>query len=136
MLLRDLRTPEQIVRALTDARDHYAALAGEAASRTVPKSLEGSRAGLAEPAILSRVNLLMIRRRSILDGKRGAFWYTLQAFSREWDRIDVSVPIRRAPARCRRTSAMCTSIRRPRGLVSIPMDPHRGLSSTGSSTMR
>lgn len=39
------------------------------------------------------MNLLMISGdRSILDGKRGAFWYTLQAFSKEWDRIDVICP--------------------------------------------
>ncbi len=29
---------------------------------------------------------------SILDGKRGALWYALQAFSKEWDRIDVICP--------------------------------------------
>ena len=39
------------------------------------------------------MNLLMISGdRSLLAGKRGAFWYTLEAFSKEWDRIDVICP--------------------------------------------
>lgn len=39
------------------------------------------------------MNLLMISGdRSMLDGKKGAFWYTLEAFSKEWDRIDVICP--------------------------------------------
>lgn len=39
------------------------------------------------------MNLLMISGdRSLLEGKRGAFYYTLEAFSREWDRIDIITP--------------------------------------------
>lgn len=39
------------------------------------------------------MKLLMISGdRSILQGKRGAFWYTLEEFSRHWDRIDVICP--------------------------------------------
>lgn len=39
------------------------------------------------------MNLLMISGdRSMLAGKQGAFWYTLEALSREWDRIDVICP--------------------------------------------
>ena len=30
--------------------------------------------------------------RSILEGKRGAFWYTLEEFSKHWDRIDIICP--------------------------------------------
>lgn len=30
--------------------------------------------------------------RSILQGKKGAFWYTLEEFSKHWDRIDIIVP--------------------------------------------
>lgn len=39
------------------------------------------------------MNLLMISGdRSMLSGKQGAFWYTLEALSKEWDRIDVICP--------------------------------------------
>lgn len=39
------------------------------------------------------MRLLMISGdRSMLAGKQGAFWYTLQAFSKEWERIDVICP--------------------------------------------
>ena len=39
------------------------------------------------------MNLLMISGdRSILQGKKGAFWYTLEVLSKHWDRIDVVVP--------------------------------------------
>lgn len=39
------------------------------------------------------MNLLMISGdRSMLAGKQGAFWYTLEALSREWERIDVICP--------------------------------------------
>ena len=39
------------------------------------------------------VNLLMISGdRSILEGKKGAFWYLLEEFSQYWDRIDVICP--------------------------------------------
>lgn len=39
------------------------------------------------------MNLLMISGdRSLLEGRQGAFYYTLQAFSREWDRIDIITP--------------------------------------------
>lgn len=39
------------------------------------------------------MKLLMISGdRSILQGKRGAFWYTLEELSRHWDRIDVICP--------------------------------------------
>lgn len=39
------------------------------------------------------MNLLMISGdRSMLAGKQGAFWYTLEALSKEWDRIDVICP--------------------------------------------
>jgi glycosyltransferase involved in cell wall biosynthesis len=39
------------------------------------------------------MNLLMISGdRSMLAGKQGAFWYTLQALSKEWERIDVICP--------------------------------------------
>lgn len=39
------------------------------------------------------MNLLMISGdRSILKGTRGAFWYTLEEFSRQWERIDVITP--------------------------------------------
>lgn len=39
------------------------------------------------------MNLLMVGGdRSMLLGKKDAFWYTLQAFSKEWDRIDVICP--------------------------------------------
>ncbi len=38
-------------------------------------------------------NLLMISGdRSLLAGKRGAFWYTLEEFSKHWDRIDIICP--------------------------------------------
>lgn len=39
------------------------------------------------------MKLLMISGdRSLLQGKQGAFWYTLEAFSKEWERIDILVP--------------------------------------------
>jgi len=39
------------------------------------------------------MKLLMISGdRSMLQGKKGAFWYTLEAFAKEWDRVDVIVP--------------------------------------------
>lgn len=39
------------------------------------------------------MKLLMISGdRSILAGKRGAFWYTLEEFSKHWERIDVICP--------------------------------------------
>ncbi|MDB4978602.1 MAG: glycosyl transferase, group 1 [Candidatus Peribacteria bacterium] len=39
------------------------------------------------------MNLLMLSGdRSILQGKKGAFWYTLEELSRHWDRIDVICP--------------------------------------------
>ncbi|MFH0851336.1 MAG: glycosyltransferase [Candidatus Peregrinibacteria bacterium] len=39
------------------------------------------------------MNLLMISGdRSILRGKRGAFWYTLQELRKHWDRIDIICP--------------------------------------------
>lgn len=39
------------------------------------------------------MNLLMISGdRSVLSGKQGAFWYTLEAFSKHWGRIDVICP--------------------------------------------
>ncbi len=39
------------------------------------------------------MNLLMISGdRSILQGKKSAFWYTLEEFSKHWDRIDVICP--------------------------------------------
>ena len=39
------------------------------------------------------MNLLMIGGdRSMLQGKKGAFWYTLEAFHTHWDRIDVICP--------------------------------------------
>jgi glycosyltransferase involved in cell wall biosynthesis len=39
------------------------------------------------------MNLLMISGdRSMLAGKQGAFWYTLEALSKHWDRIDVICP--------------------------------------------
>jgi len=39
------------------------------------------------------MNLLMISGdRSMLTGKQGAFWYTLEEFSKHWDRIDVICP--------------------------------------------
>ncbi len=39
------------------------------------------------------MNLLMISGdRSLLEGKKGAFYYTLEAFSKEWDRIDIITP--------------------------------------------
>ncbi len=39
------------------------------------------------------MNLLMISGdRSMLNGKRGAFWYTLEAFSKHWGRIDIICP--------------------------------------------
>ena len=39
------------------------------------------------------MKLLMISGdRSILQGKRGAFWYTLEEFSKKWERIDVICP--------------------------------------------
>jgi len=39
------------------------------------------------------MNLLMISGdRSVPQGKRGAFWYTLEEFARHWDRIDVLCP--------------------------------------------
>ena len=46
------------------------------------------------------MNLLMISGdRSMLQGRQGAFWYTLQAFSKYWGRIDVICPRSSAPAR-------------------------------------
>lgn len=40
-----------------------------------------------------RMNLLMISGdRSILQGKKGAFWYTLEEFRKHWERIDVICP--------------------------------------------
>jgi len=42
---------------------------------------------------LSKMKLLMISGdRSILRGKKGAFWYTLEEFHKEWDRIDIICP--------------------------------------------
>jgi len=39
------------------------------------------------------MKLLMISGdRSLLEGRRGAFYYTLEAFSKEWDRIDIITP--------------------------------------------
>lgn len=39
------------------------------------------------------MKLLMISGdRSMLEGKQGAFWHTLEAFSKEWERIDVICP--------------------------------------------
>lgn len=39
------------------------------------------------------MKLLMISGdRSVLAGKRGAFWYTLEEFSKHWERIDVITP--------------------------------------------
>ncbi len=39
------------------------------------------------------MNLLMISGdRSVLAGKQGAFWYTLEAFSKHWGRIDIICP--------------------------------------------
>jgi len=39
------------------------------------------------------MKLLMISGdRSILRGKKGAFWYTLEEFHKEWDRIDIICP--------------------------------------------
>ena len=39
------------------------------------------------------MNLLMISGdRSILEGKQGAFWYTLQELRKHWDRIDIICP--------------------------------------------
>jgi len=39
------------------------------------------------------MKLLMISGdRSILQGKKGAFWYTLEEFSKHWDRVDVICP--------------------------------------------
>ena len=39
------------------------------------------------------MKLLMISGdRSILQGKKGAFWYTLEAFRKHWDRIDIITP--------------------------------------------
>ncbi len=39
------------------------------------------------------MRLLMISGdRSILQGKKGAFWYTLEEFSRYWERIDIITP--------------------------------------------
>ncbi|MFH0770271.1 MAG: glycosyltransferase [Candidatus Peregrinibacteria bacterium] len=40
------------------------------------------------------MKLLMISGdRSVSQGKRGAFWYTLQEFSKHWERIDVVCPL-------------------------------------------
>ena len=40
-----------------------------------------------------RMKLLMVSGdRSILQGKKGAFWYTLEEFSKHWDRVDVLCP--------------------------------------------
>ncbi len=36
--------------------------------------------------------LLITGDRSILEGKQGAFWYTLQEFRKHWDRIDIICP--------------------------------------------
>ena len=39
------------------------------------------------------MNLLMISGdRSVLEGKQGAFWQTLEAFHKEWERIDIICP--------------------------------------------
>src|SRR5688572_26205291 len=39
------------------------------------------------------MKLLMISGdRSILQGKKGAFWYTLEEFAKHWERIDVICP--------------------------------------------
>ncbi len=39
------------------------------------------------------MKLLMISGdRSILQGKKGAFWYTLEEFSRHWERVDIITP--------------------------------------------
>src|SRR5687768_10958850 len=39
------------------------------------------------------MKLLMISGdRSILQGKKGAFWYTLQEFAKYWERVDVICP--------------------------------------------
>ena len=44
------------------------------------------------------MKLLMISGdRSILQGKKGAFWYTLQEFSKHWERIDVISPLSPLP---------------------------------------
>lgn len=45
------------------------------------------------------MNLLMISGdRSMLAGKQGAFWYTLEALSKRWERIDVICPRNQPPA--------------------------------------
>lgn len=44
-------------------------------------------------ALLHAMKLLMISGdRSILRGKKGAFWYTLEEFHKHWDRIDIVCP--------------------------------------------
>lgn len=53
------------------------------------------------------MNLLMIGGdRSILQGKRSAFWYTLQEFASHWDRIDVLCPRADHPC-CEPISLQC-----------------------------
>jgi glycosyltransferase involved in cell wall biosynthesis len=44
--------------------------------------------------------------RSILQGKKSAFWYTLQAFAPHWDRIDVLCPYAANPC-CEPVSPQC-----------------------------
>jgi len=50
-------------------------------------------AGRAHIFLFQTMKLLMISGdRSILQGKKGAFWYTLEEFHKHWDRIDVICP--------------------------------------------
>ncbi|MEI8230721.1 MAG: glycosyltransferase family 4 protein [Candidatus Peregrinibacteria bacterium] len=123
MVIRPLRSGKQIADAIRDIENDYENIAREAASpppartwgnvaeehvklfeRISSVSTAGQKAqgntgfdspiAGRRPALVNGERLLMISGdRSILQGKQSAFYYTLQEFSKHWERIDVICPI-------------------------------------------
>ncbi|MFA5799503.1 MAG: glycosyltransferase family 4 protein [Candidatus Peribacteraceae bacterium] len=107
MVVRPLRIPCEITKALQDVITHYDDVARSAA---VPVAIRGwekvaeEHSRLFERLLVSAAGqktrshgggkrLLMISGdRSILSGKKGAFWYTLEELSKHFERIDVICP--------------------------------------------
>ena len=70
------------------------------------------------------MNLLMISGdRSILEGRKGAFWYTLQGLRKHWERIDVICPRPKSPAKA---SGESCKVARDLEQGSVFFHPHKG----------
>ena len=131
MVLKELRTAEEISNAIRNVIQDYAAIATEATSE--PPGECGRMSRRNGCSFFASMKLLMISGdRSILQGKKGAFYHTLQEFSKHWERIDVICP---------RVSSSTVPRPRPRGggggwgrfrmSISIPLTAGFGISRTG-----